>query len=202
MIYNFAITSNGCVKTKQVTVVVNPPPVPVLNAATSFCCSTNSVILNPGLFTSYNWSTGATTQTISVSTTGNYSVTVFNSSGCTAIASTTTLDTCCVTLNLKMYIESLYLNNGLMRATADPSGHPTICDSLTVELHNPTIPFALVKSKKGVINKNGSGLFVFTIDVLSKSYFIVIRHRSSIETWSKNPVLFNSPLLSFDFTSH
>lgn len=61
--------------------VPNPPPVVNLGADTVICPSA-SVVLNagnPGL--KYLWSTGDTTQTITVSTSGTYTVTVRNSQG-------------------------------------------------------------------------------------------------------------------------
>lgn len=54
-------------------------------------CTAGSVTLNaqPG-YTSYLWSNGATTPSITVSTTGNYNVKVTNSAGCTNLSPTIT----------------------------------------------------------------------------------------------------------------
>jgi hypothetical protein len=46
-------------------------------------CSPATVTLNAGAANTYAWSTGATSQTISVNSTGNYSVTITNAAGCT-----------------------------------------------------------------------------------------------------------------------
>ena len=54
-------------------VVYSPPPTPHLPTDTTVC---TSGVLNPGSYASYLWSTGATTQTLTVTATGNYSVTV------------------------------------------------------------------------------------------------------------------------------
>lgn len=106
-----------------------------------------------------------------------------------------------ITLKVKLFIEGFYLNNGTMIAVVDPINHPTLCDTITVELHNESSPYGLVHSVINTIDVNGNGQFVFPGDVLSHSYYIVIRHRNCIETWSKFPVLFNGSVVNFDFTS-
>ncbi|HEV7767274.1 MAG TPA: hypothetical protein VGQ76_19890, partial [Thermoanaerobaculia bacterium] len=77
---------NGCSATSAPTsVTVNPNPVVTITGPTSTCVST-PVTLDAGAgFSSYVWSNGALTQTISVSpsSTATYSVTVTDGSGCT-----------------------------------------------------------------------------------------------------------------------
>ena len=106
-----------------------------------------------------------------------------------------------VTLNLKVFIQGFYLNNGIMNAVVDPINNPTLCDTIIVELHNASSPYNLEHSVKNTIDVNGNGQFIFPADVLTHSYYIVVRHRNSIETWSKTPVLFNGAVVNFDFTS-
>jgi gliding motility-associated-like protein len=65
---------------------VTPLPAPALPATVPLCGG-QSFTLNPGSgFASYLWSTGANSQSISVTTPGTYTVTVSNASGCTATA--------------------------------------------------------------------------------------------------------------------
>jgi hypothetical protein len=84
--YNVTVvTAQGCSGTSgNVSVLVNPNPTPVATAIgpTTFCQG-GSVQLTTGSFASYLWSNGATTQSITVSTAGSYSVTVTNANGCT-----------------------------------------------------------------------------------------------------------------------
>jgi hypothetical protein len=54
-------------------------------------CSGNSVTLSAGSGSSYLWSTGATTQSINVSSAGNYSVTVTQPGGCTNTSASTSV---------------------------------------------------------------------------------------------------------------
>jgi hypothetical protein len=51
------------------------------------CDSSSSTITIGSTYPAYNWNTGATTQGISVNTSGTFSVTVTNTSGCTGTAS-------------------------------------------------------------------------------------------------------------------
>ncbi len=61
-------------------------PLPVIDLGpTIYICPGTSTTLDAGTgFNKYLWSTGASTQTISVSTAGTYSTTVTNADGCTA----------------------------------------------------------------------------------------------------------------------
>ncbi|MFI5171304.1 MAG: T9SS type A sorting domain-containing protein [Chitinophagales bacterium] len=83
--YSVTVTNGfGCTDNDAVHVTVNPIPVVDLGPNDGICAGT-SIILdaeNPGA--EYDWSTGAITQTISVSTAGTYSVTVSYPGGCTA----------------------------------------------------------------------------------------------------------------------
>jgi hypothetical protein len=82
---------NACVNTSAATVVtVNALPVATITAAsaTNFC-EGGSLTLTASAGSSFAWSNGATTQSISVATSGNYSVTITNSNGCTAASATT-----------------------------------------------------------------------------------------------------------------
>ena len=134
---------------------------------------------------------------------GNYllSYTYTNASGCSHVARIMiTVISCPVELDLKLIIEGYYLPGGIMKAVIDPDTYPQLCDTIIVELHSPVSPFELIYSLKGVINVFGNGVFTFPPGVFSNSYFIVVRHRNTIETWSKAPVLFNGTIVNFDFT--
>ncbi|MFN8286180.1 MAG: T9SS type A sorting domain-containing protein [Chitinophagales bacterium] len=73
----------GVYDTAYITITVLPGASVNLGADQSVCAP-QTVTLNAGTASTYSWSTGATSQTIVVSTTGNYSVTVSNVSGCTS----------------------------------------------------------------------------------------------------------------------
>ena len=88
-----------------------------------------------------------------------------------------------------------------MNPVLDPGNHPTLCDSVTVELHDAGTPGPVAYRVKSTINVDGNGIFLFPAAVNGHSYYIVVRNRNALETWSKNTFLFNLPDVSFDFTS-
>lgn len=78
------VTAEGCAgDSDPVQVTVNPNPIPTVSPVgpTTFCDG-GSVTLTTGSFASYLWSTGETTQSITVSASGDYSVTVTDGNGC------------------------------------------------------------------------------------------------------------------------
>lgn len=76
-----ASNANGSNFTSKL-ITINPQPQPNLGADRGFCPGGN-VVLNPGAgFVAFQWSTGQTTASITVTTAGTYSVTVFNLYGC------------------------------------------------------------------------------------------------------------------------
>ncbi len=79
---------------------------------------------------------------------------------------------------------------------ANPS---LIADSITVELHNATSPYALAFQTKSTIKQDGN-LSIKGMGIIGQSYYIVLKHRNHIETWSANPVLLTENTL-YDFST-
>jgi subtilisin-like proprotein convertase family protein len=75
----------GCITSDQVVVSVNPNPNPVIQGPTEYCTGFTATLSTSVPYTTYNWSTGATTATINATIANNpISVTVSNGFGCTA----------------------------------------------------------------------------------------------------------------------
>jgi hypothetical protein len=92
--YSVKVTNNqGCSSTSSSTVVtVNSTPVATITPSGSTgLCSGGVVDLTASNANSYLWNNGETTQTISAFSGGNYSVTVFNSNGCSATSAPQTV---------------------------------------------------------------------------------------------------------------
>jgi hypothetical protein len=91
--YSVIATNNGCSgASAATTVTVNPLPAPVITAGgPTAICAGGSVTLSSSSASSYLWSNGATTQSITVNSAGSYSVALTNSNGCKATSSPTTV---------------------------------------------------------------------------------------------------------------
>jgi len=75
--------ASGCDSIRTINLSVYAALTPTLPADSSICAG-DSIILYPGKFNQYSWSTGATTPSIAVNTPGKYTVTVYNKASCSA----------------------------------------------------------------------------------------------------------------------
>jgi hypothetical protein len=106
-------------------------------------------------------------------------------------------------LNLKLYLEALFNGTNMNKAQGDAGDQfsGTIADKITVELYNSDAPCILAGGPYIVdLNTDGSAVFLIPAS-LNASYFIAVKHRNSIETWSKNPVSFAGGNISYDFST-
>jgi hypothetical protein len=86
--YYCSVEINGCSSTQSdINVIVSSSPVATISASgnTTFC-EGDSIILSVNNAANYLWSTGDTTQNITVKTSGNYTVTISDPPGCTGDA--------------------------------------------------------------------------------------------------------------------
>jgi gliding motility-associated-like protein len=85
-------SAEGCITTDQVLVTVNPNPSPVIQGPTEYCAGFSATLSTTVPYTTYNWSTGATSATINATVANNpISVTVTNGFGCQATSATYTV---------------------------------------------------------------------------------------------------------------
>lgn len=129
------------------------------------------------------------------STSGN--IILSNTDGCVDTSAAVFLVINVSQLNLKIFMEGFYLGSGQM---ISPVMDPLVSDTITVSLYDSATvmgPPSFVTN--GVINIDGNGTFTFPSSVIGNRYYIAIRHRNSIETWSKFTHLFAASSL-YKFT--
>ncbi|MBK9013690.1 MAG: hypothetical protein IPM82_06160 [Saprospiraceae bacterium] len=83
----YAVTvsdGSGCTGEDALTVGIPTPPQVAITGAGSICTGSSTAFSVPNVFAQTNWSTGATTPSITISQLGVYSVTVTDTNGCTA----------------------------------------------------------------------------------------------------------------------
>ncbi|MES2798157.1 MAG: fibronectin type III domain-containing protein [Bacteroidota bacterium] len=92
--YTVTVTaSNGCTGTASKAITQAIPPSPTIAGTLSFCGSSTTALNAGSGYIGYLWSTGATSQSILVSTAATFQVTVTDANGCTGTASVATTKT-------------------------------------------------------------------------------------------------------------
>ena len=116
-------------------------------------------------------------------------------------ATTLTLST---PLTLTAYLQGIYLGGSTMNAApfaADGVSPTTIADTVTIELHDANTPTTVFSTTVGTIGTNGIGNISLPPTASGGTYYIVLKHRNSIATWSANPVTFNNSSNSYNFST-
>ncbi len=122
-------------------------------------------------------------------TTGQVTVTVTN---CNSL----------ITLNLKVFIEGYYLGGDSMVPVVDPVNRPLVCDTVTIHLVDSVNLNAIAATAKSPISIHGYGTFTISASALlpGHKYYLIVRNRNAVETWSKNALSFEGSTVTFDFT--
>lgn len=125
--YTVTVTAaNGCTATASAVVSGNIT-VPVASitpsSATLTCTNTQATLAASGGAT-YQWSTGSTNTTVTVSTAGNYSVTVTGANGCTASATTSVISSGYISLQSSTTPATCTNSNGIATVTVSSGAGP------------------------------------------------------------------------------
>ena len=94
-------------------------------------------------------------------------------------------------LNLAAIVEGFYNN----------ISNKMIVDTARVYLRNASFPFAIIDSSKGLLDSTGHGEFLFRNAMNGIPYYLVVKHRNSVETWSSVTLIFSNFALSYNFTN-
>lgn len=100
-------------------------------------------------------------------------------------------------LTLNVFFEGYYRGSGTMTSALGGS----VADSAEVLLASAISPYGYLHSARGAVNTNGTGLFTFNNVPQGYSYYIVIRQRNTVDTWSAAPIQFNALAINYDFST-
>lgn len=106
-------------------------------------------------------------------------------------------------LNLTILLEGLF-NGTSMNKAQNGDGYQftgDIADQILLELRSTVMPYELAGGPFPVLLNTDGSAVVTVPGFFSDSYYLVVRHRNSIETWSSLPLSFNSPVINYNFTS-
>jgi len=81
------------------------------------------------------------------------------------------------------------------------NGTSMVSDTVTIELRNISAPYTLIDQTKILLDGNGQGAGRFYNAVNGIPYYVVLKHRNAIETWSAVPQIFTANTLTYDFTT-
>lgn len=92
-------------------------------------------------------------------------------------------------LQVSLLIEGLHSGSG---GSMVPVVGTALSDTVRIELRNAQSPYNFVQTLTGVPNLSGQVSFTLPGTMLGQSYYLVVRHRNALETWSKLPVTLGS----------
>lgn len=140
-----------------------------------------------------------TTTASNINSTETYYVSISDSYACTDLDSLTVQINCGSTLNLTLFLEGFYNGASSMSPALYNQGetlNSSITDSILVELRDSIFPHNVLASTNAILQTNGNAMCTFAT-APSIPYYIAVKHRNSIQTWSKNPQPANTTSYNF-----
>ena len=217
-VFNFQVTNSfGCMSTSNsITVTSDISPV-VSSLSATVGCTGDLITLTGTGFTgasAVNFNGTAAVFTVVSNTVITATVPAGASTGsinvisglgvCTGSSATFTIQ--CghtMTINLTAFLQGFYVGGGQMSPALlyqnVPGATGAETDTIQVEIYNETT-FALAGSAKAILMTGGTATAV--IYGSDANYFVAIRHRNSVLTWSSVPIAFaNATPTSYNFSS-
>jgi hypothetical protein len=184
VVYEFT-DNNNCTNDATESIVVNAAPVVDLGDDVEICGDAEAT-LDAGAQDAYSWSTGDSTQTITVQTSGTYDVTVTNSDGCSNNSSVNvSYEAVCVGVNeqLAENTEVVYFPNPANNSVQlDAAGFTGDVRLSVADLNGRVLYEATIESNNSVYTHNvdvstfESGVYLFQL----QSDKGVVTHRVTV----------------------
>lgn len=102
---------------------------------------------------------------------------------------------------IKFFLQGLYAGNNTMVPllyNLGISSNPTVCDTVQVELRQNNFPYTVKATAKGLLYSNGE----VTCNLITPAgnYYLVVKHRNTVETWSSATVTVGGTGISYNFS--
>jgi hypothetical protein len=105
------------------------------------------------------------------------------------------------TINLKMYFEAFYENGSLKSSLYNADGISDIAlfDTVQIMLFD-SMSNTVVYNTKSIVDTAGACQILIPSAYSSSPYYVGIKHRGSIETWTNSPIILNNGIV-YNFTT-
>jgi hypothetical protein len=84
---------------------------------------------------------------------------------------------------------------------SDAINAPLTADTISVSLYSSAFPYNYITTRRTVLDVAGNASVSFPSVYSGGSYYLVVNHRNSLETWSKNPLLLPLGGINYNFAS-
>ena len=132
----------------------------------------------------------------------SFTYTYIDSVGCISVSSPATITvTPCAVLNLKLYLQSYYIGAGMMAPVLFNQGVSVatdVTDDIIVELHDENT-YGIVTS--GIATLHTDGTATISFPSISGMFYLAIKHRNALQTWTSTPVLLGAAPLTYNFST-
>ncbi len=197
--------NNNCGDGEPATYPIIVNPLPIANAGSDITlCKGDTVILSASGGINYQWNNNISQNNPFIPiVSSNYIVQVTDVNNCSA-SDTVFVAVKEKSIEIKVFLEGLYINNNLMKEAYDEFGNPiwgnNIADKVTIEIRESFSPYNLVETIFENLSTNGNLNSKIKCNNNS-NYYIVIKHRNHLETWSSTPISFTNDTITYDFTN-
>jgi chitodextrinase len=110
---------------------------------------------------------------------------------------------CVIPLTLKLFMQGYYSGAGNMLPVLQNQNQLSSsnqCDTVQINFYQAVSPYYQLHTCKGIVHTNGWLSCELPTSLHGNSYYLSVKHRNSIETWSADPVLFTFTNSSYDFS--
>jgi hypothetical protein len=205
------------VENKTITVNGITPPSIIANGSTTVC-SPSTVSMNAvdsaGYGVADQWKLNgsnifnANTNYYNASQTGSYTLQRtcnLNASTATSNVINIVVNNCSQdTIHITCMLQG-FVDNGQMIPALYNQGQPNSLndvDTVLVELHDANTPSIILFSSKQVLDLQGHVSITFPVTLVQgQAFYLVIKHRNTVETWSANPISLTTNSISYNFTN-